>query len=175
MDFYIGIDASLTSTGIVVLDGMEQIYSKAIISSKVKGTERLRDLKKKTKEYMANFVLAQDIPVFLENYSFGSVMGGRTFSIGEWGGVLRVLLDEMGFKVTGIAPTMLKKFATGKGNSKKEQMLLQTFKRYGQEFDNNDLCDAFCMAMLCYRYSNMDKLKLSADEKEIFKKIGKGK
>jgi crossover junction endodeoxyribonuclease RuvC len=172
MNFFIGIDASLSSTGIVVLDGRGEIYSRMIISSKLTGTERLKDLSKKTKEYLSNFVPCRLIPVFLENYSFGS-RAGQAFSIGEWGGVLRVLLNEMGFKVTGIAPTVLKKFITGKGNAKKEQMLLQTFKKFGQEFDNNDICDAFGLALLCYKFFNRDKLKLSESEKEIIGKIGK--
>jgi len=43
-------------------------------------------------------------------------------------------------------PTTLKKFITGKGNAKKELMLLKVYKKWGKEFDNNNICDAYSLA-----------------------------
>jgi crossover junction endodeoxyribonuclease RuvC len=104
------------------------------------------------------FVPSKMIIIFLERYAYGA-RAGQAFSIGEWGGVLRVLLDEMKFKeVFEVSPPTLKKYITGHGNAKKEQMLLQTFKRYKIEFQSNDLCDAYGLARMNWARDNQSKL-----------------
>lgn len=168
--FYIGIDASLTATGIVVIDEDCKLHSSKLISSKKKDTERLIDLEKIAKEYLSNYAPDRKLTVmaFLENYSFGSRVG-QAFSIGEWGGVLRVLLTKMGFEVVEVSPPTLKKFVTGKGNAKKEQMLLQVYKKYGQEFKSNDLCDAYGLARMNWSLGNTKDL--ATYEKEAIKTV----
>ena len=59
--------------------------------------------------------------VILEDYSFGST--GRVFHIAENVGILKFFLKKNGFRYETIARTVVKKFATGKGNSNKEAML----------------------------------------------------
>jgi Holliday junction resolvasome RuvABC endonuclease subunit len=45
-----------------------------------------------------------------------------------------------------VPPMTLKKFAAGKGNAKKQEMLLQIYKRYGVEFNNDNAADAYALA-----------------------------
>lgn len=60
--------------------------------------------------------------IALEDYSFGS-SGRSLFQIAENGGILKYVLDEHGFHdILLVAPTQLKKFATGKGNADKALM-----------------------------------------------------
>lgn len=59
--------------------------------------------------------------VALEGYSMGS-KSSRLFQIGENTGILKKKLYDSFGGVTVVAPTEVKKFATGKGNAKKEQM-----------------------------------------------------
>ena len=59
--------------------------------------------------------------VILEDYSYGST--GRVFHIAENVGILKLKLMENSFRYETVPPTVLKKFATGKGNSNKEVML----------------------------------------------------
>jgi Holliday junction resolvasome RuvABC endonuclease subunit len=59
-------------------------------------------------------------PVFIEDYSFGSK--GRVFHIAENTGLMKYKLWKRGHPITVIPPSVIKKFATGKGNAKKEQM-----------------------------------------------------
>lgn len=47
-----------------------------------------------------------------------------------------------------IPPMTLKKFAAGKGNAKKQEMLLQIYKRWGIEFNNDNAADAYALARL---------------------------
>jgi Holliday junction resolvasome RuvABC endonuclease subunit len=60
--------------------------------------------------------------VFIEDYSMGSK--GRVFNIAENTGVLKYRFWNFHITFKTIAPTVIKKFATGKGNSNKEQMQL---------------------------------------------------
>ena len=56
----------------------------------------------------------------LEDYSFSST--GRTFQIGENFGLLKFKLRGSIIPFVTVPPTVLKKFATGKGNDNKEKM-----------------------------------------------------
>src|SRR3990167_8428260 len=82
--------------------------------------------------------------VVIEGYSFGA-MSNRMITAGEVGGIIRCMTAELNKPLIIIPPTLLKKYVCGKGNVKKEQMLLQCYKKFGKEFDNNNLCDAFCL------------------------------
>lgn len=58
--------------------------------------------------------------VTIEDYAFNAT--GRVFHIGEHTGVLKYLLYKSGYVVNSIPPTVIKKFATGKGNADKPRM-----------------------------------------------------
>lgn len=58
--------------------------------------------------------------VNIEDYAFNAT--GRVFHIGEHTGCLKFLLHQQRFDVHVIPPTVIKKFATGKGNADKPRM-----------------------------------------------------
>jgi Holliday junction resolvasome RuvABC endonuclease subunit len=47
-----------------------------------------------------------------------------------------------------IPPMTLKKYAAGKGNAKKQEMLLQIYKRWGLEFNDDNAADAYALGRL---------------------------
>jgi Holliday junction resolvasome RuvABC endonuclease subunit len=61
--------------------------------------------------------------IAIEGYSMGSK--GKTFNIGEVTGILKHKLWIEGYELIIVPPTVIKKFGTGKGNAKKEQMVDQ--------------------------------------------------
>jgi Holliday junction resolvasome RuvABC endonuclease subunit len=58
--------------------------------------------------------------VAIEDYAFAAT--GRVFHIGENTGILKFHLDCAGIEYLPIPPTVVKKFATGKGNADKFKM-----------------------------------------------------
>jgi Holliday junction resolvasome RuvABC endonuclease subunit len=64
--------------------------------------------------------------IMIEDYSFGSK--GRVFNLAENCGILKYMLYKNGYRFFTVPPTVVKKFATGKGNATKEKMY-ETFVR----------------------------------------------
>lgn len=58
--------------------------------------------------------------IYIEDYALGAK--GRTFEIAENTGILKYLLEHVRYRYSLISPTVVKKFATGKGNSDKSKM-----------------------------------------------------
>lgn len=76
-------------------------------------------------EILSNFN-KEEIYIMIEDYSFGSK--GRVFNLAENCGILKYLLHKNGYQFFTVPPTVVKKFATGKGNSNKEAMY-ESFKK----------------------------------------------
>lgn len=138
----VGIDASLTSTGVAVLNG--SLHTETIQSKKT-GPERLVEIRERIREIVAGADL-----IVLEGYAFARP--NQSHQIGELGGVLRVMLHELGMKWLEVAPSAVKKFATGKGNAKKEEVAVGVYKRWKKEFVSSDEADAFVLAMIGQAY-----------------------
>jgi Holliday junction resolvasome RuvABC endonuclease subunit len=62
----------------------------------------------------------EKVTILIEDYSFGSK--GRVFNLAENCGLLKYMLYKQDYKFFTVAPTVIKKFATGKGNATKEKM-----------------------------------------------------
>ncbi|MDN5726076.1 MAG: hypothetical protein L0G99_09135, partial [Propionibacteriales bacterium] len=63
-------------------------------------------------------------------------------------------LAVLGVPVVEVAPTSLKKYATGKGNAGKDEVILRSARRYGNAYpcSNNDEADAFILAAMGMRH-----------------------
>lgn len=71
--------------------------------------------------------------IMMEDYALGAK--GKVFEIAENMGILKYKLQIIGHRYSVVAPTTVKKFATGKGNSDK----LKMYDAWKQETDNFDL------------------------------------
>jgi len=87
--------------------------------------------------------------IFLEGYSYGSFTG-NILDLAELGGLLRhaILSKFPNALLVEVPPHLLKQFATGKGNVKKEFVMAHVAQRYGIVFNTNDECDAFVLAQM---------------------------
>jgi len=146
-EYFIGLDLSMTGTGMIIIDNNLNIINQELISSSPSdGSNEKRIIKLKNNIFS---FLPEDLKMInkigIEGISYGSK--GR--SIAEMSALnyfIRISCLENNLSYMEIPPTTLKKFITGKGNSPKDLMLLKTYKKFGVEFDNNNLCDAYCLA-----------------------------
>ena len=161
----VGIDASLTSTGIVVLNE-GNVYTDTI-QRKSTGVERLIEIR----ELVRLAVSGADL-VAIEGYAFAR--SNQAYQLGELGGVLRVMFREEGIKYIDVAPSAVKKFATGKGNANKEAVAVGVYKRWGKEFKTNDEADAFVLAKIGQAYMAGQE-GLTAFQREVIDALVGGK
>jgi len=155
---FVGMDPSFNGMGIVIVDKngdiVEQILHKA---KEGEVEERLMDIEKRI-EFIPTIVCLNRVymegPSYSSNGKFVLQMGALHFLIR-----LIFLKSKVDYKV--IAPGTLKKFVAGagKGNAKKELMLLKTFTKWGVEFDDNNLCDAYGLARLALEEYNNEQSK----------------
>lgn len=151
MSSFIGIDPSLNGTAIAVLRGDEHrterwVPAKDAAKEPIKRLQWLRGRLRSLLEHESDITC-----LAIENYSFGTTrQASRAHAAGEWGGILRLELYELlgPDKVILVTPATGKKFLTGKGNAKKDQILLKAYQNWGIEFPNDDEADAYCMARI---------------------------
>lgn len=143
---FIGVDLSLTGTGAVVLDEDAKILTQHLVVTKPVLEIEVR-FKFIVDELDFCWKAVNVDEVYIEGLSFGS----RGSSMLESAGLHYIFRYELHRKETKfkiIPPTSLKKWATGKGQAKKELMLLKCYKRFGVEFEDNNLCDAYLLARM---------------------------
>lgn len=164
-----GLDLSLTGTGIVVIDKAGEVVLSRTISSKLRDMERLAHIRAEIASILSG---ASPIMTCIEGYSMGS-RAGQLASIGELGGVVKLLLYRNGFRYTIVAPTQLKKFVTGKGNSMKDEIMMNVYKRWGWEAKDNNQADAYGLGRIALALEGEDE-NLIAPQKEVITALSGG-
>lgn len=147
----LGVDAS-SNTGLVSIDSDapdEVLYSGELKAPKKPG----QTLQKRLKQFRANFLikLSQLQPdlVVMEDFAFMAKSGKDSIILNVGLGLaIRQCVEDRGTPIVLASPNTLKKFATGVGSGKKDQIMLGVFKRWGFEHKSNDVVDAFIAAKL---------------------------
>ena len=159
----IGIDQSLTATGLAILIGDSLTTATLSPPSPTKecpsgGACRLVWFRDRI-----GSVLRANRPtiVVMEGYSFGSK--SHAHSLGELGGVIRVLFFESGVEhAIVVPPGTLKKFATGNGAADKSLISKELFRKWGVDVSNNNEADAAALALIGAALHFPDVFHLSA-------------
>lgn len=134
-----GLDLSLTSTGVCNILGVN-----CSLLTSTKGDERLMWFDEQYRQ-LAESPGRPDL-IVLEGYAYGRP--NQAHQIGELGGVVRLRLRRESIPYVTVPPSTLKKYATGKGNASKDQVLIAAVKRSGIEFNNNDEADAWWLRQI---------------------------
>lgn len=141
----LGLDLSFTSSGYYFLEeGKESTVHGCITTKPADFSTDLHRI-----DHIANIILdlikehKPDI-VAIEDFYVGRVSFSATKII-SLGSIVRYLILKTGTPFILIAPSQLKKFATGSGVAKKDNMLLSVYKKYKFETKYNDVADA-CIA-----------------------------
>lgn len=137
----VGIDVSLTHTGIAHLDG-----TTSVVRPGSTGMQRIAHIRS---EVMDAVTQGHTELVVIEGYSYGS-KGRAIVSLGELGGVLRFELWRTGTPFVEVPPATVKKFATGSGNANKFEVIAAAHTRLGYtRFDDNEADALWLRAIGC--------------------------
>jgi Holliday junction resolvasome RuvABC endonuclease subunit len=159
-----GLDLSLSSTGI----SMNSVTS--VIRSKAKGAERLSEV---TKSILHECLENEIDCVVIEGYSFAS-RSGQAFSIGELGGCIRMTLFECNIPIIEVPPTCRAKFATGRGNASKGEVISAISAKTGIIFSGasgNDECDAWVLEQMALTYLGKSQYVWTKEQLSALDKI----
>lgn len=168
MDNYIilGVDASLTNTGICILkqDGYDL---RSIKGGKYRGPERLHRFKVEFQK-----ILDEIHPTLatIEDYAYAVGRGGRVYSIGELGGLVRLLFWENNIKYYEVSPPSVKKFLTGSGACEKSLILKEVYRRWNVDVTDDNLADAVVIAKIGEALANSE-IHLTKSEMAVIQKI----
>jgi Holliday junction resolvasome RuvABC endonuclease subunit len=141
----VGLDLSLTSTG-ASCGGTTSSFSTSL-----RGAERLSFLSSGIIEYCK---INEAQIVLVEGYSFSS-RNSQAHSIGELGGCVRMKLWECGIPFIEVPPKCRAKFATGKGNAGKSEVISAISARTGIIWSGSsadDQCDAWVLEQMGIAY-----------------------
>lgn len=158
MAVVMGLDISLTSTGITVRDNGKVVFITSVkTTSTMAWVERINLIHEKIFGTISHFGVTF---VVIENYSYGS-MNGREL-LGEIHGIIMYDLLRKGIRYLKAPPTQVKLFGCGRGMAPKcppdqakstwakKWVVMETNQRYDTDFRlaDNDKCDAYLIALL---------------------------
>jgi len=132
----VGLDLSLRHTGIAYADGT----TATIETSDERGTNRLAIIRQAVRDALDVAEFLPDL-VVVEGYSYHS-RGRALFGLGELGGVVRLELHDLGAPWAVLSPSALKKYATGRHQANKTEMVVAARDRLGFEGVSDDQADA---------------------------------
>lgn len=164
---YIGIDQSYSGFAVTLINKDCSLYKTFVYTSPLRGVERLRDIAL----YFGHKVFEPASNIqgsAMEGYAYGAQMAHMA---GEIGALVKLELrswlyySEASYPLI-VAPSMLKKYVTGKGTGiKKNQILLNVFKKWGVEFTDDNAADSYALARIATGRAD------TAYEKDVIKKL----
>jgi len=161
---FLGIDLSLTSTG------YSNNENSGVISVHSTGVKRLIEIS----ESIGNLIVELKInAAVIEGYSFSS-RNSHAHSIGELGGVVRVMLYRMDIPYVEIPPTCRAKFATGRGNASKNEVISFVSAKTGMIWKNpgaDDKCDAWILEEMARAKFGLHRHDWSAPSMDALNKV----
>ena len=162
----LGIDFSLNGTGLAIYNGKDIILQIMFTVTKKHETddpEHFIFIPKMDNTMEKIDIVAKEIAKYAKKADFVLMEDhiGRYYNWMDGYGVVKYLLRQQKTKYIMASPTMIKKYA-GNGKADKNMMSYYLKKDYGFDFDHygkmaNNLVDASWMAIMGYRYLNMDK------------------
>jgi crossover junction endodeoxyribonuclease RuvC len=143
----LGIDLSLTGTALVRLTRLPASLKVEALSLQVHG--KLRGMVRLDKiRAGVELFLEEALPhmIMIEGYAYGAKQGRE--QAGELGGLVRHAIWRRGLDYRNVPPSVVKAYATGKGNAPKEVVMREVFRRWQYEASDNNDADAFTLARL---------------------------
>lgn len=162
-EVYVGIDPSLTATGVAVIHkGQCKTF---LLATKEKGLARLAWFRR---EFASIFETYTPNRLAIEGYAYASKFS-HAHGLGELGGVLRLAAHDCRLPTIIVPPNNLKMFATGKGQAAKGVIIKEAFRRWGIDVDDDNEADAAVLAIMASAHSS--GLLLTSFQESAMKKV----
>lgn len=169
---FVGIDPSLTHTGLIILNPHGDILiQKAIITKPSKDgwraqVARQQKIVAEIGQHINQTVSMYGISIiFCEDYA-PSRYAKSSIPTCELGGLLRAMLSKLPDTIAFVPPAVLKKFAAGKGNADKVAVSVAIATRFNVNFGSDDnLYDAYALARLALAFGGNHELLNAAQIK----------
>jgi Holliday junction resolvasome RuvABC endonuclease subunit len=158
----VGIDQSLTGFALTALNvDNPAAYETWVYKSPKHGVRRLSDIRwwMESKFDFLDTQQCRIIDIAME----GTVLASHSaLKLGELAGMIKLSIwdyfdgnlnsvipfEEHIRTPLQIPPMTLKKYATGKGTAKKQEMLMQMYKRWNVEYNDDNAADSYALARL---------------------------
>jgi Holliday junction resolvasome RuvABC endonuclease subunit len=167
--WFLGIDASLTNTGITLLISPTQYTS---FSIKAKGGTQLERMEL-IAEQLLSFIVEQNIDPMegtacIEGGSYHS--NGMIYQMGQLTGMIIHALHQFYVNPMEIPPSQVKKFISGVGSASKQCVMDSIKARYREAFTDDNQADSYALALIAYRYYHYPDSPFRS-ELEVIKKL----
>ena len=143
----VGLDPSLTRTGLALPDGTVELLRPP--KGQDRGMKRLAWIRSTVSDLIHWPPDGGPVDVVaIEGYAHGRP--NQAHYLGELGGVLRLSLHDAGVAYVDVPPSVLKRYATGRGNADKQAMQMAATKRlgYDNEKPDDNIVDAMWLRAL---------------------------
>lgn len=174
----VGIDPSLTSTGIAKVDVLPNGLVLPIWTGRIKSSGKRGDTLAQRMARLDSLVngigdafAAPDL-VVIEGPAYAKSNPGMHDRSGLWWLVVRYMFEAK-LPVAEVPPTIRAKYATGRGNAGKDEVLSAVVRRYPDaDITGNDEADALVLAAMGARYMGYPiEESLPAAQKLVVEKV----
>lgn len=171
----VGLDLSLTSAGV----GVMNLHHKDFYTTAIKPPSAIATkggIKRMNWLLTEVFHHARGASVLrvVEGPSYGNQGTGRQSGHHERAGLWWLFMyeaDRIGAPVAIVPPAALKKYATGKGNAGKDEMLLATARRFEKFDGGNDEADALWLAAMGADWSGVPLVDMPAVNRKALEAV----
>lgn len=156
-DIYLGIDPSLTGFAVTAINRDGTLFDSWVYKSSHRGVDRLMDISMWLSLTIKN--LEGSGHTLMDTAIEDTVVASHSaVALGELSGVVRIALRHACRGTARyplqVPPTMVKKFATDRGNAKKNEVMLGIYKHWGLEFSDDNMADSYVISRICAQASH---------------------
>jgi Holliday junction resolvasome RuvABC endonuclease subunit len=162
----IGLDLSLTATGIAAWDGRPLSTVRTVAAE---GDQRLRRIMVTVRADAYDHLDGSPIDLaVIEDLPKHAHAAGIT---GMVHGAVRVALMELGVSYALVPPASLKKYATGRGNATKPDMRVALLKRTGMDLRDDNQVDAWWLRAMGLEHLGHPPVSLPQVQRDALAKV----
>lgn len=160
----VGLDLSLTATGVAHVDGSTETYRPANDKSSNAGLDRICEIRTAVTAVTSDLDLEL---VVLEGLAFDAHDTNRWQA--QLTGIVRASLFDRGIPFMVVSPGSLKKYATGNGSAGKPEVLNAAQKRLGYDGYLHDEADALWLRAIGWALLEVPVVDLPQTHRDALK------